>query len=136
MTSDAELLAGLRVERITAEFVWLVDSGRADSVASLLADDVRFHVGGATLDRDEVLRRFNERANASYSTRHAISNVRVLEQAPGRIFSAFLVTITRVDPSAGGERSVQLSEWRLEAVARPDGWLIREVTFEPFDAGK
>jgi hypothetical protein len=85
------------LERICADFCWLVDHGRADQTAHLFTPDVRYTAQGReSIGLHEVMRRMSERAaRRDYTTRHVASGFRFNQLGPGEIEGRCVMVIYR-----------------------------------------
>jgi hypothetical protein len=99
VSPDAETC--LYLERICADFCWLVDHGRADQTHHLFTPDVRYTAQGReSSGLQEVMRRMSQRAaRRDYVTRHVASGFRFHQLGPDEVEGQCVMVIYR-DSSA------------------------------------
>ena len=129
---------------IINEFAYLVDHGRATECEALFTQDARITFGPGTpkpgtLEGIAAIRGFLKirEAQANVTSRHSMSNIRLVRTVKGEVEACSLLTLFRSDNDIRLPVVAFVAEIEELYVRRPEGgWLIRErlisPTFLPF----
>lgn len=84
------------IDALVTEFSFLIDHGEAARVPELFTEDGAFESPMTSLSgREAITAAMAQRAKADYSTRHAITNLRLQPESPDRIRGNVLLTMYR-----------------------------------------
>ncbi len=101
MSSERGPDAGVRtaIAGLVAEYVWLIDHGAADRVASLFTEEGRLLGLGEDIVGRAAIAAWGERRAAmrERTTRHVCTNLRLTHESPGRVRGTVLLTVYRHD---------------------------------------
>lgn len=129
----------LAIQTIITEFAYLVDHGRATECDALFTEDARITFGPGTpkpgtLEGIAAIRGFLQirQAQASVTSRHSMSNIRLIPTAKDEVEACSLLTLFRSDNDIRLPVVAFVAEIEERYVRQSEGgWRIRERLITP-----
>ena len=116
--------ARLEIGELITEHAWLIDHGHADQLPRLYTEPCALRGVGEDLLGMEALRAWSVKraAMTTRTARHVCTNIRLVDEGPGRASGTVLVTLFRHDgPSPGAPAPFAVGEYDDRYVLCPDG---------------
>lgn len=112
------------VEQLIFELFHLVDSGRADETPQFVTDDFTFLLGPHELDRAGYEAAMKNRAAAAHTSRHSVSNIRVVDTGDQTVTLSYITAAHRREPGDEAPH-IMVGDCEDEWVHLDDGWKLR-----------
>jgi 3-phenylpropionate/cinnamic acid dioxygenase small subunit len=112
------------VEQLISENFFRVDSGHAQQGLELVSDDFTLELPNMTIDRAQYAGVMAKREEATYSTRHCFSNLRLMEKTDAGVRVAFVVTAHRLEEDAV-DTTVTVADFSDHWVLKDDAWSLQ-----------
>jgi SnoaL-like domain len=118
------------VQQLIAESFFRVDSGRADTGIELVTTDFTLILPNITIDHEQYAGLMTKRVEATYTTRHCVSNVRVTLETEEAIEVAFVVTVHRLEEDAV-DTTVTVADFADRWVLHDDEHRLQSRSIKP-----
>jgi SnoaL-like domain len=118
------------IEQLIADGFHRVDSGQAGTSPELVTDDFTLVLPSMTLDHGQYVDVMAKRQEATYTTRHCASNLRLLDGTNTSVTVAFVVTAHRLEADATVPVA-NVADFVDEWVSAGTGWQLRTRTITP-----
>jgi 3-phenylpropionate/cinnamic acid dioxygenase small subunit len=112
------------VEQLISESFFRVDSGKAQQGLELVSDDFTLELPNMTIDRAQYAGVMAKREEATYSTRHCFSNLRLTEKTEAGVRVAFVVTAHRLEEDAA-DTTVTVADFTDHWVLKAETWRLQ-----------
>ena len=131
MTREEELLLWVEIERLNAEFAYLIDHDQADRVPDLFTPDGVYgrSTGERSVGREAIRESYRRRAAHGVRTaRHIFSNLRLTVESADRVRGTVILTLFAEDgPPPHPALPLIVADYDDVYERGPDGrWLYRE----------
>ena len=127
----------LAIIDVIHKFFWLVDHGRAGETADLFTKTARltFAPGApkpGTIQGPDIPAAMAARAEqVEVTTRHALSNIRLIPNADGSVSACSLLTLFRSESATRDSYPASIADIEEIFVRGDGGWYIQERTIVP-----
>jgi uncharacterized protein (TIGR02246 family) len=110
------------IERLLSDFAWFADRGDGKSLAELFLADAQLHVAGQEHRGREAIAAdcYRRASDPGRKVRHVWSNLRVRDEADGRIDTA-ATQLTFEQPQADAKTQLRVNDLLDQFARGPDG---------------
>jgi ketosteroid isomerase-like protein len=131
VTFEEELLLRVEIERLNAEFAYLIDHDQSEHVADLFTSDGVYgrSTGERSVGREAIRESYRKRsAHGVRTARHIFSNLRLTAEDPNRVRGTVILTLFAEDgPPPHPALPMLVADYDDVYERGPDGrWLYRE----------
>lgn len=131
MTREEELLLRLEIERLNAEFAWLIDHDRSEGVADLFTPDGVYgrSTGERSVGREAIRESYRRRSeHGARTARHIFTNLRLTIESDSRARGTVIMTLFAEDgPPPHPALPMLVADYDdIYERAADGGWLYRE----------
>ncbi len=127
----------LEIESVLTEWAWFIDQGKAGRASVSFAQDAQQQIGDVVTTGIESIAHGLERraAMTGRTSRHVISNLRLVAASGGCVDATWILTLFRSDDSIKLAKPIMIGDVRDTFVNGPGGWKIKSRKITPIFEG-